>query len=93
MRADEIIAGVMIEMAEEKGLKIGSIGDISQCLYEHKGRGQDISEITLQRTPFGFHSLEVAQLIGRLLTAGLAKQGNPVELTQQGLEWLKKLAC
>lgn len=93
MRADKIIAGVIVEMAEEKGLKIGTIGEISRRIHDHKTQGQDVSGVTLQRVPTGFHSREVAQLAGRLLTVGFAKQGNPLELTPEGFEWLKEFAC
>ena len=93
MHADVVIASVMVEMAEkgslETGYFIGYVKDISKRIYELKVAGRDVSGVTLQRTPLGFHSPEVAEFVGRLVTVGLATQGSPVTITPEGLEWLK----
>lgn len=91
MRAEQIIARAMVEMAEEE-LKVGSIADISKKIQSYKKQGETVSGITLQRTPLGFHSREVAEFIGRLVTVGMVTQASPVVIiTQEGIEWLKKI--
>jgi len=89
MRAEQIIASIMVEMAG-KDLQVGFIKDISQRLYDYKKQGRDISGIALQRIPSGFYSQTVEEFVGRLLIAGLAKQEGPVILTPEGFKWLKK---
>ena len=89
MHADVIIASVMAEMAEKGSLEIGYVMDISERIYALKVAGRDVSDVTLQRTPLGFHSPEVAEFVGRLVTVGLATQGSPVMITSEGLNWLK----
>lgn len=91
MRTEQFIAKVIAEMAETK-LEVGYVKDISKCIYNHKRKGQAVSGVTLQRTPVGFHSPEVAEFVGRLVTVGLASQGSPVIITKEGVEWLKRLA-
>ena len=89
MHADTVIALVMAEMAEQGGLEIGYVKDISKRIYELRNAGKDVPGVTLQRTPLGFHSPEVAEFVGRLVTVGLATQGSPVMITLEGLNWLK----
>ncbi len=91
MRADQIIAGAIVEMAKTK-FGVGFIKDISQYIYDHKHQGRDVSGVTLQRTPLGFHSPEVAEFVGRLVTTGLATQSGPVIITPEGVKWLKNLS-
>lgn len=91
MRADEIIASVIVEMAQKGTSEIGYVNDISRRIYELKSEGQDITGVTLQRTPLGFHSPQVAEFVGRLVTVGLATQGSPVMITSDGLTWLKTM--
>ena len=88
MHAEKVIARAIIEMAKEE-LKAGSISDISDRIHDYKQRGQDVFGITLQKTPLGFHSQEVAAFVGRIVAAGLGTQTNPVILTKEGIEWLK----
>ena len=90
MQAEKIIADVIVEMARKK-LTIGYINHIAGRIYGRRLKGMDTSGITLQRTPLGFHSNEVAEFVGRLLTAGLVRQANPVVVTPEGLKWLRKL--
>ena len=92
MHAEQIIASVIAEMAEKK-LGIGYVKDISNRIYYYKQQGRDVSGVTLQRTPLGFHSPEVAEFVGRLVTVGLATQGSPVIVTEEGVTWLKKLSA
>lgn len=91
MHADQIIADAIVEMADKGKLEIGYVNDIAQHIYELKKLGQDVTSITLQRSPLGFHSPEVAEFVGRLVTVGLATQGSPVTITSRGLEWLKSI--
>ncbi len=91
MRADQIIADVIVKMAETKS-GVGYIKDISQYIYDRKQQGEDVSGVTLQRTPLGFHSPEVAEFVGRLVTTGLATQSGPVIITPEGVKWLKNLS-
>jgi len=89
MRAEQVIVNIIVEMAE-KNLQIGYIKDISKYIYDCKQRGRDVADITLQRTPLGFYSPEVAEFLGKLVTAGLATQENPLIVTENNINWLKK---
>lgn len=91
MRSDQIIADVIAKMAG-RALEIGYVKDISERIYENKQNGRDVSGVTLQRTPLGFHSPEVAEFVGRLVTVGLATQGSPVIITTEAIKWLEKLS-
>ena len=91
MHAEQIIARAITEMAEKRP-EIGYVKDISNHIHYYKQQGRDVSGVTLQRTPLGFHSPEVAEFVGRLVTVGLATQGSPVKITEEGVTWLKKLS-
>jgi hypothetical protein len=91
MHTSQIIAHIIIEMTKTN-LEIGHIRDICDQVYAYKCNGHDIQGITLQRTPLGFHSSEVAEFVGRLVIVGLATQGDPVIITEEGVVWLKRFA-
>ena len=85
-----VISAALLTLYKRKGPEsLGFRANVLDVVREVRDASIHVGGIRIRRTPYGSHSDEVSQFIGRLAMGGYLVQESPMRLTNEGLKLLR----